>query len=116
LLGKRLGTIRKNQLMYAKKKSLIGEINTWDYSWAYSRHLKGGIACVPSKSLISNIGFGKDATHTFSSDMDSVYRQEIKFPLRSNNVVVTDEDYDLRFIGKPSTVKRLFLKLKLMFF
>lgn len=115
LLGKKLGKKRKNQLLNAKKKIQLGEMNTWDYPWAYSRHLKGGGACVPSKSLISNIGFGENATHTFGSQMNSVDRNEIKFPTKPNNVVVFDEDYDLKFIGKSSIIKRAFIKLKRIF-
>ena len=92
------------------------EINTWDYPWAYTRHLKNGIACVPSKSLISNIGFGEEATHTVNSNMDRVNRHEILFPIRPNHVVVADEDYDLKFIAKPSKVKRICIKLKRLFY
>ena len=43
------------------------EIDTWDYQWRYSIWNAGGIAIIPNTNLVSNIGFGADATHTFVS-------------------------------------------------
>lgn len=41
-----------------------GKVDTWDYQWAYSILDNDGVCIVPNKNLVSNIGFGKDATHT----------------------------------------------------
>lgn len=41
-----------------------GRIDTWDYQWAYTLLRRGGLSCMPRVNLISNIGFGADATHT----------------------------------------------------
>lgn len=38
--------------------------NTWDGQWTYACLRNRGLAVVPSRNLISNIGFGLDATHT----------------------------------------------------
>jgi hypothetical protein len=43
-----------------------GEIDTWDYQWSYACWKQNGISIVPAKNLVSNIGFGADATHTKS--------------------------------------------------
>ena len=40
------------------------DVNSWAYPWGFSRHINSGFACVPSKNLITNIGFGDNATHT----------------------------------------------------
>lgn len=40
------------------------EINTWDYQWNFALWANGGVAIVPNVNLVSNIGFGQDATHT----------------------------------------------------
>lgn len=40
------------------------KIDTWDYQWNYSSWVSGMLSIVPSRNMISNIGFGKDATHT----------------------------------------------------
>lgn len=41
-----------------------GKIDTWDYQWNYHIWRRGGLAVAPGKNLISNIGFGPEATHT----------------------------------------------------
>ncbi len=43
------------------------EITTcWDYQWLYARWIQNDLSIVPKTNLVSNIGFGFDATHTFS--------------------------------------------------
>jgi hypothetical protein len=41
-----------------------GGTRSWDFLWLYSRWKEGGLAVVPDVNLVSNIGFGPDATHT----------------------------------------------------
>lgn len=43
------------------------EINTWDYQWLYTRWIQNDLSIMPKTNLVSNIGFGFDATHTSSS-------------------------------------------------
>jgi hypothetical protein len=42
-----------------------GKIDTWDYQWVYTCLSQNRLSIVPDHNLISNIGFGEDATHTF---------------------------------------------------
>jgi hypothetical protein len=42
-----------------------GEIDTWDYQWVYTCFSQHRLSIVPNRNLISNIGFGAGATHTF---------------------------------------------------
>ncbi len=42
-----------------------GNINTWDYSWTFSSWANDGLTILPGKNLVTNIGFGDAATHTF---------------------------------------------------
>jgi len=48
------------QKMYEKK------IDTWDYQWVYAIWSNNGLSIIPNTNLVSNIGFGEDATHTKS--------------------------------------------------
>jgi hypothetical protein len=48
--------------MYACK------IDTWDYPWTSSVWYHGGLTATPNVNLISNIGFGRDSTHTKSKN------------------------------------------------
>lgn len=41
-----------------------GEVDTWDYQWFATMRRHGGVAASPNVNLVSNIGFGADATHT----------------------------------------------------
>ena len=41
-----------------------GKFTTWDYPWSASVWYHGGLTATPNVNLVSNIGFGQDATHT----------------------------------------------------
>jgi hypothetical protein len=49
-------------------KVAAGQVDTWDYQWLLACWMRGGLCCTPSVNLITNIGFGKDATHTLSPE------------------------------------------------
>lgn len=103
----------KGQLSEKSKEIIVSKkINTWDYQWAYARHKNNGIACVPKVSLIENIGFGEDATHTFDNNQDNVKKHEINFPLKINNFIIPDRKYDELFLEKSSFMSRVKNKLK----
>ena len=56
-----------------------GQMDSWAYPWTASIWYKGGLTATPNVNLVSNIGFGKDATHTISENDKSanVSTQEI---------------------------------------
>ena len=41
-----------------------GEINSWAYKWTYAHLIHSGLSIIPNVNLVSNIGFGPEATHT----------------------------------------------------
>ncbi|GAK50574.1 hypothetical protein U14_01806 [Candidatus Moduliflexus flocculans] len=41
-----------------------GKIDTWDYQTRFLCWSQNGLTIIPNANLVSNIGFGKDATHT----------------------------------------------------
>ena len=41
-----------------------GQIDSWDYPWMASTWYKNGLTATPNVNLVSNIGFGKDASYT----------------------------------------------------
>lgn len=60
-----------------------GKIDTWDHQWTYNCWRLGGLAALPEVNLISNIGFGKDATHTRrQSKFSALDTGALEFPLR----------------------------------
>ena len=60
-----------------------GEIDTWDHQWTYNCWRMNGFAALPEVNLISNIGFGRDATHTRrQSRFSAMATSPLSFPLR----------------------------------
>jgi hypothetical protein len=61
-----------------------GEVDTWDTQWALSTWLADGLTILPAVNLVTNIGFGDDATHTRStrSEMANLPAMQMQFPLR----------------------------------
>jgi len=59
------------------------KINSWAYRWLYSMLRKDGLSIVPSKNLVTNIGFGTEATNTKSKSQRTAHitAEEIEFPL-----------------------------------
>lgn len=39
-------------------------ITWWDYQWAFTCLVNGGLCAEPNRNLVSNVGIGEDATHT----------------------------------------------------
>jgi hypothetical protein len=50
------------------------KIDTWDYQLVFSIWKNGGMNIVSAKNLVSNIGFGADATHT--KDLHNSYNNQ----------------------------------------
>ena len=44
------------------------KLDAWDYIWLYSYLCQNGLTVEPGINLVSNIGFGSIATHTFQAD------------------------------------------------
>jgi len=50
------------------EKTLAGQYDSWAYPWTASIWHCGGLTATPNVNLVSNIGFGRDSTHTSSSN------------------------------------------------
>ncbi len=72
------------------KRVISGEINTWDYQWAYALFYNNALSIVPKKVLVSNLGFNENATHTtISEKFGNRQRQEL------NQIIHPDKvEYD----------------------
>ncbi len=103
------------------------DLGCWDYQWILTCWLQNGLSILPNVNLVSNIGFGLDATHTFSTDSSSadslqlnVPSEAMAFPLKHPNSMLWDSQID-RFIQDvyydyfPKLPKRIRLKLNRIF-
>lgn len=76
-----------------------GNIDTWDYQWVFAKLVNNGLSITPQKNLVTNIGFGEDATHTTSKDdrRGLLQRHELEFPLTHPVVTVKNHELDFRY-------------------
>ncbi len=81
-----------------------GGIDTWDYQWVFANWLHGRLAVLPNVNLVSNIGFGPDATHTTSVERTAnLPTRKMLFELRHPTDVIRNAKFDrLTFETLPS--------------
>lgn len=73
------------------------EIDTWDYIWTFSCWIRNGLTVLPNVNLVSNLGFGIEATHTkLGPKMANMPSVEMAFPLEHPPFVIRDDEADQR--------------------
>ncbi|MEO0505955.1 MAG: hemolysin hemolytic protein [Bacteroidota bacterium] len=66
----------------AIRKIMNQEVDTWDWQWYFSMAIRNQLAVFPEKNLVSNIGFGPNATNSSSySKKRFTQTERIDFPL-----------------------------------
>lgn len=87
------------------------QIDSWDYPFQYSIWLCDGLTIIPRTNLISNIGFGKNATHTFNPKDKRNNRPTVpvSFPLRHPSEIAVDPQIEEDIVME---MLREWLKLK----
>jgi hypothetical protein len=72
-------------------------VNSWAYRWMFSCWTQSGLTILPERNLVSNIGFGDNATHTDADNplKDATPLESINFPLRHPSHVIPDLAADL---------------------
>jgi hypothetical protein len=72
------------------------EVDSWAYRWTFSCWANGGLTCLPRSNLVTNIGFGDDATHTTrgSGRLDQLPLEDVAFPLTHPPFMVRDAQAD----------------------
>jgi hypothetical protein len=77
------------QMMYEQRH------DTWDYQWTYAVWAQGGLCILPESNLVTNIGFGADATHTVQPDgHGSGAITPMQFPLKHPQLIIADTKAD----------------------
>lgn len=72
-----------------------GKVDTWDYQLCFASFSNSWLNIVPSANLISNIGFGPNATHTTSpSALANVPRGCLAAPFKGPDFIVPCQDFD----------------------
>jgi len=69
--------------------------DSYDCQWMFSIWAQNGLCITPNVNLVSNIGFGADATHTKGdSPLKSLPTSEMVLPLRHPPYMLRDRDAD----------------------
>ncbi len=80
-----------------------GKLDTWDYQWTLACWAHSMLGILPEVNLISNIGFGPQATHTRAdSPFANLSTQAVQWPLREPTIVAAHPEADKR------TAERMF--------
>jgi hypothetical protein len=68
----------------------------WDYQWCFARWIQSGLGIIPSINLISNIGFGTDATHTFDETnlLSNLCAGQLASPLIHPSMIIRSTELD----------------------
>lgn len=76
-------------------KAYNGEVDTWDIQWRYTIWRNDGLAVVPYRNMISNIGFSKNGTHhKKESPIANLAVREIQLPFRHPQKTEWNEEED----------------------
>ena len=98
--------IERHYWEHVFKRVHEGKIDSWAYPWAASIWYRGGLTATPNTNLVSNIGFGRDSTHT--TDENSKFSKMpvgnlgiIKHPkIIERNIEADKWTFDYHFGGK----------------
>jgi hypothetical protein len=96
-----------------------GLIDTWDYQRLFTMWQHDGLNIFPSNSMVHNLGFGADATHTKRAApawLSEARISEPAFPLMHPTEIGTVSDFDGHFgrkmfgINRVGVTKRLVMR------
>src|SRR3989344_2349981 len=82
---------------YLFQRMRNGELDTWDVAWTYACMKEQGLAIVPHKNLVKNIGFGEGATHTKTAKgyLGEMVTKESEFPLKHPEKIEVNKKADM---------------------
>jgi hypothetical protein len=76
-------------------KAAHNQIDTWDYQWIFASFMQNALHIIPTKNLISNIGFGQDATHTKQeTHLSHLITHPMDFPLQHPPIMMRNYEAD----------------------
>jgi len=91
-----------------------GNVDYWDYQWAFACWVQNGLVILPNVNLVSNIGCDEEGTHTRSPNniLSKIPTVEINFPLSHPPYVVRNREADQIRFEKSSQGKEMKQKQK----
>jgi hypothetical protein len=102
-------------------RTFRGEIDTWDYQWFYTVWHQNGLSITPNVNLVSNIGYGREATRTRrdKKNLANLKTQRLDKIIHPKSIAADKEadnyDFISRFRGPKKRKKKLTKKIKKLF-
>lgn len=101
----------KQECLYKLYKIDYKMVSAWDWQWYFSLAANNQLCIFPSINLVSNIGFGKNATHTSKRCKSVCATGDLEFPLKHPICVVCNMKFDKEFHNNLYSIKRIFRNL-----
>ena len=77
------------------ERTFSHEIDSWAYPWSFTCLSQSGLVIRPAKNLVTNIGFGVDATNTKKGGVNANYPSyKMDFPIKHPPYVMRNARYD----------------------
>jgi hypothetical protein len=85
-----------NYWKYRLKLIDNNQVSAWDWQWYFTLAAQNQLSIFPKINLVSNIGFGENATHTTNKKQPKEYlaHMELDFPLMHPEYVIPNDSFD----------------------
>jgi hypothetical protein len=104
---------RTSQMLYE------GQLTGWDFKWMFACWLQNGLCIIPNCNLVTNIGYGSEATHIHNENDPYIKMatEAMNFPLKHPPFVIRDLEADkftqrTLFDYDPNILKKVHKKMK----
>ncbi len=93
-------------------RKIYNGVDTWDFQWTYTNILYGGLSVIPNYNLITNIGFGNNATHSIdpNNPLANLPLEKFEFTGFRKDLVV-DKEAETRFLETTNQMPPLHLRV-----
>lgn len=87
--------VERREYEDAFDRTFRGEIDSWDYQWAFARFINRGLTVLPCVNLVENIGFDPQSTHAMdpTHPYAAVPARAMNFPLKHPEFMVHDQRF-----------------------
>lgn len=100
--------------MYTGNDPMTSRHNIWDYQWQFACRIHSGLIIVPAVNLVSNIGFGLQATNVYGQAVGQGLKcEEIELPLVHPEFIMVDKRREKRTFELCHTSRKSRLKSRI---
>lgn len=104
----------KDYWTYIFERAYQNKIDSWAYRWLFSCWSQYGLSILPHTSLIQNVGFGEDATHT-KRNQDRISRDDFNYEAKyMNSISFQGQSYMARNFELDNTIDHRWFNIGLI--